>query len=85
MKFILCLVGLVAVSAINLDQMPEDATELTIGDYYDEDGLESGNSNDVQEDSDDDVNAEDAGELIKIAIALADEMEKAGVDKFTKP
>jgi len=31
------------------------------------------------------VNAEDAGELIKIAIALADEMEKAGVDKFTKP
>ena len=43
MKFILCLVGLVAVNAINLDQMPEDAVELKIGDYYDEDGLESGN------------------------------------------
>ena len=87
MKFILCLVGLVAVNAINLDQMPEDAVELKIGDYYDVDGLESGNQNDVQEDSDhsdDDMDAERAGELIKIATAIAEGMNKAGVNKMDK-
>jgi len=38
--------------------MPEDAVELKVGDYYDEDGLESGNINDVEEDSDHDSEAE---------------------------
>ena len=84
MKFILCLVGLVAVSAINLDQMPEDAVELKVGDYYDEDGLESGNINDVEEDSDHDSEAEEAGEMIKIVIAMDKQMDDAGVSKWTK-
>ena len=86
MKFILCLVGLVAVSAININELPKSSIMLKIS--KDKAAPKNGTNDDHDSSSDDDQHhsgsdddqhsgsgGDEAGEVLKVTMAISSEMQ----------